>query len=119
MLPSRSFLQIFRETFPIQDNQLVQDLVPVPVSLGPFLCYILARQVQHFFQGRVTGEYAFCLGHFTVLAVQPFYDVRGVHDPADVIRELEERADIFPIVFPVADGKWVFLPPCFLYVFQF
>ena len=104
MLPPRSFLQVLCEPSPIQDNQLVQDLVPVPVSLGPFLCYILARQVQHFLQGRVTGEYAFCLGHFTVLAVQPFYDVRGVHDPADVIRELEERTDIFPIVFPVADG---------------
>lgn len=35
---------------------------------------------------------------------QPFYDVRGVYDTADVIRELEEGADIFPIVFPVADS---------------
>ena len=91
-MSNRHFITASRKPFPIHDGQLVQDLVPVPVSLRPFLCYILARQVQHFLQGRVTGEYAFCLGHFTVLAVQPFYDVRGVHDPADVIRELEERA---------------------------
>ena len=55
------FLQIFRETFPIQDNQLVQDLVPVPVSLGPFLCYILARQVQHFSKDVSLGNTLFVL----------------------------------------------------------
>lgn len=113
------FLQVSRKPFPIQDGQLVQYLVPAPVSLRPFLRYILACQVQHLFQGRVAREHAFCFGHFPILAVQPFYDVRGVHDPADVIRELEERADVLPAVFPVADGKWVFLPPCFLYAFQF
>ncbi len=120
MLPSRSFcLQIFREPFPIQDSQLVQHLVPVPVSLCPFLRYILACQIQHLFQGCVAWKYTLCLGHFPVLAVQPLYNVRGIHNPADVLRELEEGADIFPIVFPVADSVWVFLTPCFFHVFQF
>ena len=113
------FLQVSRTLFPIQDGQLVQYLVPVPVSLRPFFRYILACQVQYISQGRVAREHVFCLGHLPVLAVQPFHDVRGIHDPADVIRELEERADVLPVVFPVADGKWVFLPPCFLYGFQF
>ncbi len=76
MLPSRSFcLQIFREPFPIQDSQLVQHLVPVPVSLCPFLRYILACQIQHLFQGCVAWKYTLCLGHFPVLAVQPLSGV--------------------------------------------
>ena len=87
--PSRSFLQIFCKPFAIQDNQLIQDLIPVPISLRPFLRYIRACQIQHFFKGRVAWKHALCLGHFSVLAVQSFYDVRGIHNPANVIRELE------------------------------
>lgn len=39
---------------------------------------------------------------------KPFYDFRGVHNPADVIRKLEERADIGPVVFLVADRIGIF-----------
>ena len=100
------------------DDQLVEHLIPVPVSLRPFLRYILACQVQYLFQRCITWKYTFCFRHFPVLAVQSFYDICGVHDPADVIRELEERAYIFPVIFPVADGIRVFSSPHFFYVFQ-
>ncbi len=103
----------------MQDSQLVQRLIPVPVSLCPLFCHILACQVQHLLQGCVAGEHVFCLGAFPVLAVEPFYNVGGIHDPADLVRELEEGADIFPVVLPVADSVWVFLPPRFFHVFQF
>mgnify|MGYP006920849393 CR=1 FL=1 len=76
MLPPRFFLQVFCEPFPIQDSQLVQNLVPVPVPLRPFLCHVLACKVQHFLQGCIAWEHAFCLSHLPILAVQPFYDVR-------------------------------------------
>ena len=113
------FLQMIRKPLSIQDNQLVQHLIPVPVSLRPFLCYIPACQIQHLFQGCVAGEYAFCLGYFPELAVQSLYDIRRVHDPADVIWKLEEGTDIFPVVFPVADRVRIFSSPCFFYIFQF
>ncbi len=38
-------LQITRNPLTIQDNQLVQYLVPVPVSLRPFLYYIFTGKV--------------------------------------------------------------------------
>ena len=62
--------------------------------------------------GMCRWENTFCLGDFPVLAVEPFYDVGGIHDPADIIWELEEGADIFTIVFPVTDSVRVYLSPC-------
>lgn len=47
-LPSLPFLQITADPVFVQDDQLIQHLVPVAVSLCPFLRYILAYQVQHF-----------------------------------------------------------------------
>ena len=70
-------LQVLCEPFPIKDDQLVQYLVPVPVTLCPLFDHVPAGKIEHFFQGTVTGEYAFCLGHFPVLAVEPFYDICG------------------------------------------
>ena len=46
------------QPFPIQDDQLVEHLVPAPVSLGPLFHDIPAGQVEHFFQGLVAGEHA-------------------------------------------------------------
>ena len=60
------------QPFPIEDCQLVQYLVPVPVSLCPLLRHIQAGQIEHLFQGAVAWEHALCLGDFPVLAVQRF-----------------------------------------------
>ena len=119
MLPSQSFLQVFRKPSPIQNRQLAQHLIPVTVSLRPFLHYILAGQVQHLLQECVAGKNTFCLGGLPIMAVEPFYNVGGIHNPTDSIRELEEGAAIFLIVLPAADSTWAFLPPCLFHVFQF
>ena len=90
---------------------MAEHLVPVAVTRRPFLCCILACQIEHLFQWAVTGEHAFCLCHFPVLAVQPFNHVCRVHYAPDFVRKLKERADILPVVLPVADGIRVFLSP--------
>ncbi len=79
-----SLLRVRCETFRIQEDQLAEYLIPVPVSLRLFPGYISARQIQHFLQRTVTQKYTLCFCHLPVLAVQPFYDVCGIHDPADV-----------------------------------
>lgn len=38
-------LQVFRDSFAVQNNQLVQYLVPVSISLRPFFYYILTGQI--------------------------------------------------------------------------
>ena len=90
---------------------MTDHLVPVTVTLGPFLCHVQACQVEHLFQRAVTGKHTFCLCHFPVLAVQPFNHVCRVHYAPDFIRELEEGTDVFPVVLPVADGIGIFPPP--------
>ena len=69
--PCFCFLQVTCKALTIQYDQLVEYLIPATVPLGPFLCHILACQVQHLFQGTVAWEHAFGLGHFPVLTVQP------------------------------------------------
>lgn len=39
-----SFLQILCQSFSIEDCQLIQYLIPVPISLGPLLCHIQTGQ---------------------------------------------------------------------------
>ena len=112
--PGFSLLQILSEPLPVQNNQLVQYLIPIPVTLCPFFDYIPAGKIQHFFQCTVTWEYTFCLCHFPVLSVQPFYNVCGIHNTPDVIRKLEERADIFPVIFPVTYRIGILPAPFFV-----
>ena len=69
--PRLSFLQILGQPFSIEDSELVEYLVPVPIPLGPLLHHIQACQIKHFFQRTVTWKYALCLGGFPVLTVQP------------------------------------------------
>ncbi len=69
--PRLSFLQILGQPLSIEGCQLVEYLVPVPVSLGPLLRHIQAGQIEHLFQRAVAWEHALCLGGFPVLAVQP------------------------------------------------
>ena len=104
-------LQILCQPLSVEDGELANHLVPVAVALGPFLCHVQACQIEHLFQRAVAWEYAFCLCHFPVLPVQPFYNIRGIHYAPDFIGELEERADVFPVVLPVADGIGIFFSP--------
>ena len=83
--PGFPFLQILGQPFPIQDDQLVEYLIPATVPLGPFLHDIPAGHVKHFLQGLVAGEHALCFCHFPVLAVQRLYNVGGIHNAADII----------------------------------
>ena len=110
-LPLFFLLQAACESFAKQNNQLVQHLVPVTVPLCPFLWYVPTGKIKHFFQSGVTWEYALCFCEFSVLAVQSFYDICCVHDSADIIRKLEKRTYIFPVIFPVTDGIRILLPP--------
>ena len=48
--PRLSFLQILCQSFSIEDCQLIQYLIPVPVSLRPLLRHIQAGQIEHLFQ---------------------------------------------------------------------
>ena len=109
-------LQVLGESVPIKDNHLVQYLIPVPVTLRPFFDHVSTGKIEHFFQCSVAGKYTFCFRHLSVLAVEPLYDIRGIHDAPDIIGELEEGADVFPVVFPVADRIGIFLSP-FLFDF--
>ena len=86
---------------PVQNNQLVQRLVPVSVALCPFLYHVPTGGIKHLFQCAITWKYTFCLCHFPVLAVQPLYDVCRIHDAPDIIRKLEKGTDIFPVVLPI------------------
>ena len=50
-LPIPAFLlQISGKPFSIKDNQLIQYLIPIPVSLRPLFDYVLAGKIQHLFQ---------------------------------------------------------------------
>ena len=70
-----SFLQIIGKPFSIQDNQLTQYLIPVSISLRPFLDYIFTGKVQNLFQRCITWKYTLGFCDFPVLTVQSFYDV--------------------------------------------
>ena len=111
-------LQTVGKPFSIQDNQLIQHLIPVPISLCPFPDYFFAGKIQHFFQCRIAWEYAFRFRDFPILAVQSFYDICRVHNASDIIRKLEKGTYIFPIIFPVTDRVRIFLPPFFFHVLQ-
>ncbi len=87
-------LQVLGEPVPIKDNHLVKYLIPVPVTLCPLFDYVPTGKIEHFFQCGVAGEYTFCFRHLSVLAVEPLYDIRGIHDAPDIIRELEERVSV-------------------------
>ena len=94
-------LQILGEAFSIKYGQLIQYPIPVPVTLCPFFDYISACKVKHLLQCAVTWKYTLCFCNLPVLAVQPFYDVCGIHDAPDIIRKLEKGTDIFPVVLPI------------------
>ena len=83
-------LQVLGEPVTIKDNHLVKYLVPVPVTLRPFFDHVPTGKIEHFFQCGVAGKYTFCFRHLSVLAVEPLYDIRGIHDAPDII---SERAD--------------------------
>ena len=51
-------LQISSKPFSVKDYQLIQYLIPVPVSLRPLFDYVLAGKIQHLFQCRIAWEYA-------------------------------------------------------------
>ena len=65
------FLQVLRKPFPIQNSQLVQHLVPAPVTLRPFLWYILAYQIQHFSRNASLGNTLFVLVIFQYRRFSP------------------------------------------------
>ena len=48
-------LQTVGKPFSIQDNQLIQHLIPVPISLCPFPDYVFAGKIQHLFQCCMRG----------------------------------------------------------------
>lgn len=110
-LLSFPFLQVTGDPVPVQDDQLVQHLVPVAVPLCPFLYDVPTGQVQHFLQCRVTREHTFSFRHLPILAVQPLYNISCIHYPAYVIRKLEKWAYIFPVVLPITDRIRVFPSP--------
>lgn len=84
-------LQISSKPFSVKDYQLIQYLIPVPVSLRPLFDYVLAGKIQHLFQCRIAWEYAFRFRDFPILAVQSFYDICRVHNASDIIRKLEKE----------------------------
>ena len=84
-------LQISSKPFSVKDYQLIQYLIPVPVSLRPLFDYVLAGKIQHLFQCRIAWEYAFRFRDFPILAVQSFYDICRVHNASDIIRKLKKE----------------------------
>ena len=68
-------LQIVGKPFSIQDNQLIQHLIPVPISLCPFPDYVFAGKIQHLFQCCIAWKYTLGFCDFPVLTVQSLYDV--------------------------------------------
>ena len=48
--PRLSFLQILGQLLSIENCQLIQYLIPVPISLGPLLRHIQTGQIEHLFQ---------------------------------------------------------------------
>ncbi len=103
-------LQISSEPFSVKDYQLIQYLIPVPVSLRPLFDYVLAGKIQHLFRCRIAWEYAFRFRDFPILAVQSFYDICRVHNASDIIRKLEKGTYIFPIIFQLLIAYGYFFP---------
>ena len=68
-------LQTVGKPFSIQDNQLIQHLIPVPISLCPFPDYVFAGKIQHLFQCCIAWKYTLGFCDFQVLTVQSLYDV--------------------------------------------
>ena len=57
-------------------------------------------EVKDFEDGVIGGEMSFRFRDFAELVVEALDGVRGVNDPADLGRELEERDELFPAVTP-------------------
>ena len=117
--PGFFLLQVLGKPFSIKDDHLVQHLIPVPITLRPFFDHVPTGKIEHLFQRTVTWKYTFGLGHFPVLAVKPLYDICSIHDAPDIIGELEEGADILPVVFPVTYRIGIFPSPFLFDLFQF
>ncbi len=116
--PFLLFLHITGKPFCIQDNQLIQYLIPVPVSLCPLFDYIFTGKVKHLFQSYITWEYTFGFRDFPVLVVQSIYDICRVHNMPDIIRKLEKGTYIFPIIFSADDSVGIFLSTFLLNVLK-
>ena len=78
-------LQISSEPFSVKDYQLIQYLIPVPISLCPFPDYVFAGKIQHLFQCCIAWKYTLGFCDFPVLTVQSLYDVSCVHNTSDII----------------------------------
>ena len=103
-------LQISSKPFSVKDYQLIQYLIPVPVSLRPLFDYVLAGKIQHLFQCRIAWEYAFRFRDFPILAVQSFYDICRVHNASDIIRKLEKGTYIFQLFSQLLIAYGYFFP---------
>ena len=110
-------LQISSKPFSVKDYQLIQYLIPVPVSLRPLFDYVLAGKIQHLFQCRIAWEYAFRFRDFPILAVQSFYDICRVHNASDIIRKTEKRNLHLPNYFPSYWSRTDISSPIFLSCF--
>ena len=74
------------------DLQLAEDHVPILATGMPVLYDALRGQVKYLAQGIVIGKGRLVFGDLPELAIQPFDDVRGVNDFANLRRIVEEGA---------------------------
>ena len=73
---------------------------PVLPSAGPFIRNIHHGQIQHLQQTVIRREDRFCLGHFPELAIEALDRVGRIDQAAHLLRVLEIRAKIRPVVPP-------------------
>ena len=85
------------------------DLGPVLPPARPFGRDIDHRQVQHFQQAVVGRENRPGLGYLSQLAVEALYGVSRVDQLSDLLRKLEIRAQVGPVVPPGLGNLGVFL----------
>lgn len=104
-------LQTVGKPFSIQANQLIQHLIPVPISLCPFPDYVFAGKIQHLFQCCIAWKYTLGFCDFQVLTVQSLYDVTANVVVTSIKRLLHSLIAVYLACFLTTHEKYFYFRP--------
>ena len=80
--------------------QLSVDPAPILTPARPFFCNVDHSEIQHFKQAVIGRKNRFRLRYLTQLTVKAFDRVCGVDQFSKLLRELEVRTEVDPVITP-------------------
>ena len=101
-MTGKGFL-LLRHPICVIDRQLGMNDAPILPPSGPFLRNVHHGEIQHFQQTVIRRKNRLGFGDLAKLAIEALNGIGRIDQPANLLRELEIRAQIRP-VFPPGSG---------------